>query len=309
MAIPTYDKLLRPVLELASQQPITRRTATPVMGQRYALTQEELDARIPSGNQTYIASRTGWAMTFLTKAGLIVKTAPATYQASDLGREFLRLHPDEITVADLRTIKGWREAWGDSDKGSDHATGNVTDTVSAQTSPPHEVIASQVSALRADLRGRLLQSILDQAPEFFEQLVLDVLTAMGYGGSREAAAQHVGRTGDEGIDGRINQDALGLDQVLVQAKRYHPDNVVGRPAIQAFIGAMAGQGVNKGIFITTSSFGENAREFVLRGSNMKIVLVDGSTLIDLMLRHGIGVRVAHRYEIHELDQNYFEEGD
>ena len=178
-----------------------------------------------------------------------------------------------------------------------------------ETSTPYEIIDREVAALRADLRGRLLQTILDQSPEFFEQLVLDVLIAMGYGGSREEAALHVGRIGDEGIDGRINQDSLGLDQILVQAKRYNPDNVISRNAIQAFIGSLTGQGVTKGIFITTSTFAASAGEFVLRGSPIKIVLVDGPTLIDLMLRYGIGVRIAHKYEINEIDQNYFEESE
>jgi restriction system protein len=212
----------------------------------------------------------------------------------------------------LRQIEGWEEAWNTGAKA--RQTENsipISELVATpnETSTPYEIIDREVAALRADLRGRLLQTILDESPEFFEQLVLDVLIAMGYGGSREDAAHHMGRSGDEGIDGRINQDSLGLDQILVQAKRYRPDNVINRQTIQAFIGSLAGQGVTKGIFITTSSFAESAREFVLRGSTTKIVLVDGPLLIDLMLRHGIGVRVAHNYVIHEIDQNYFDESN
>lgn len=150
---------------------------------------------------------------------------------------------------------------------------------------------------------------MNQSPLFFETLVLDVLTAMGYGGSREDAAEHLGQSGDEGIDGRINQDALGLDQVLVQAKRYRQDRTVDRQEVQAFIGSLSGQGVTKGVFITTSKIAASAREFVARGSTTKIVLVDGEMLIDLMLRHKIGVRTVKTHEIMELDQNYFEEGE
>lgn len=133
--------------------------------------------------------------------------------------------------------------------------------------------------------------------------------AMGYGGSREDAAEHLGRSGDEGIDGRINQDALGLDQVLVQAKKYRPDRIIDRKEVQAFIGSLAGQGVTTGVFITTSGYQPSAREFIQRGSTTKIVLVDGEMLIDLMIRHGIGVRVAQKFEVHEIDQNYFDESE
>ena len=150
---------------------------------------------------------------------------------------------------------------------------------------------------------------MEQTPKFFEQLVLDVLLAMGYGGSRADAAEHLGKAGDEGIDGHIKQDPLGLDLILVQAKRFAPDKPIDRKTIQAFYGSMTGQGVTKGIFITTSRFNDNAREFVQRGTQTKVVLVDGDRLLDLMLRHHIGVRVEREVEVLELDQNYFNEGE
>jgi restriction system protein len=132
---------------------------------------------------------------------------------------------------------------------------------------------------------------------------------MGCGGSREDAAEHLGRSGDEGVDGRINQDALGLNQVLIQAKKYRPDRIVDCKEVQAFIGSLAGQGVSKGVFITTSAFAASAQEFVMRGSATKIILVDGDMLIDLMLRHKIGIRIVERHEIKELNQNYFDENE
>lgn len=132
---------------------------------------------------------------------------------------------------------------------------------------------------------------------------------MGYGGSKAEAAQHLGRSGDEGIDGRINQDPLGLDQIMVQAKRNAPGNVIDRKTIQAFIGSLAGQGVTRGVFITTSSFAESAHAFVLRGSNTKVVLIDGAGLLDLMVRHHIGVRVERIVELLDVDQNYFNESE
>lgn len=311
MSIPTFDKLLRPILNLATREPITRHLATEAMIHEFSLTPDESESRIPSGNSTFIRNRTGWAMTFLTKAGLIEKTAPKTYRATKKAEQFLSNHPQAITVPDLRAIEGWEEAWeAGRARRRENAKPEATEmSPSNATATPQEIIAREVAALRSDLRERLLQTIVDQSPAFFERLVLDVLTAMGYGGSREDAAEHLGRSGDEGIDGRINQDSLGLDQVLVQAKRYRPDRKVDRKEVQAFIGSLAGQGVTKGVFITTSGFAASAQEFVARGSTTKVVLVDGQMLIDLMLRHSIGIRVVDRYEIHELDQNYFEDVD
>ncbi len=312
MAIPTYDKLMRPILELAEKQPINRRTATEAMISLHSLTADDLAQRLSGGDST-IKNRTGWAMTFLTKAGLIAKTAPKTYQATDAGRSFLARHNGPIREADLRTIPGYIEAWA---AGSARRRQKETATVAEpglgtreETATPHEIIAREVKSLEADLRERLLQTIVEQTPTFFEELVLDVLLAMGYGGSKEDAAEHMGQSGDEGIDGRINQDALGLDQVMVQAKKYRPDRPVVRSEVQAFIGSLSGQGVTKGVFITTSSFAASAHEFVARGSTTKVVLVDGKMLIDLMVRHGIGVRVAHEYKLFEVDQNYFDESE
>ncbi len=305
MAIPTYDKLLRPLLSLSTKERITRKTATVAMIAEFGLTPEEARERIPSGASTYIANRAGWAMTFLTKARLIEKVAKATYQATEFGEEFLKRHTDTITNADLKEIPGWKEAWQSKRKNTEIDGNESADSESTAT--PIEIITREYDSLRSQLRDELLQSILEQPPEFFEKLVLDVLVTMGYGGSHEQAAEHMGRSGDEGIDGRINEDALGLDQILVQAKRYRPDRKIDRQTVQAFIGSLAGQGVTKGVFITTSSFADSAEEYVSRGSATKVVLVDGDMLIDLMLRHRIGVRTEQTFELFEIDQNYFED--
>jgi len=205
----------------------------------------------------------------------------------------------------LRVIPGWDEAWK-SNKPQKH-TGKSEDLVESVT--PLEAIDAAIEQLHSDVKARLLDSILKQTPEFFERLVLDVLVAMGYGGTREGAAKHMGKSGDEGIDGRINQDILGLDQILVQAKRCAPDSPINRATIQAFVGSLAGQGVTKGIFITTSYFMDSAKEFVERGLNTKVILIDGATLVDLMMRHGVGVRAERTLVLVDLDQNYFEEDE
>lgn len=310
MPIPTYDKLIRPILALAAKDAISRRMAAEAMIVHFKLTQEEAERRLLSGKSTFIRNRTGWAMTFLTKGALIEKVGKNQYKATSAGENFLKSHPQEISLADLKQIKGWEEAWeAGRAKRRAAAAAEHKEEIDDSTATPHETIARELAALDGELRGRLLQTIVEQSPEFFERLVLDVLIAMGYGGSREDAAEHMGRSGDEGIDGRINQDALGLDQVLVQAKKYRPDRTVDRKEVQAFIGSLSGQGVTKGVFITTSSFVSSAGEFVARGSTTKVVLVDGKMLIDLMIRHGIGLRVAQEFKIHEIDQNYFDEED
>ena len=304
MAIPTFEMMLRPILALATQDPITRIGITTAMEDHFHLTQEEREARIQTG-ATYVRNRAGWAMTFLTKAGLIEKIANRTYKATEFGQKYLSEHPEKITNKDLKNIPGFIESW-EVDKSSKE---EVVTAQPDESNTPLEALDQALTTLNNDLKKRLLDAILEQSPTFFEQLVLDVLLGMGYGGAREDAALHLGKSNDEGIDGAIKQDPLGLDLILVQAKRYKPENLITRESIQAFIGSMAGQGVTKGIFITTSSFNSNAKEFVLRGSQAKVVLIDGEALLAHMLRHHIGVRVERKLEILELDQNYFNDED
>jgi len=302
MAIPTFEHMLRPILAIAATRDITRRDLTETIADHFQLSHEEREARIPTG-ATYVRNRVGWAMTFLTKGGLIAKAAPRVYRITDRGKSFLAEHPQFFAERDLRTLPGWREAWKTSKEGEEEPaepSGGAT---------PLEALDTAIATLNADLKNRLLTTVLEQSATFFEELVLDVLVAMGYGGSRADAAEHLGKSGDEGVDGRINQDRLGLDQIVVQAKRYAPDRAIDRKTIQAFIGSMTGQGVTKGIFITTSSFNHNAKEFVQRGSHTKVVLIDGNELLNLMLRHHVGVRVQKQVEILDVDQNYFSEDE
>lgn len=308
--IPTFDKMLDPLLVIATKEPLTRQMATEAMSQHFSLTEQERNARIPSGQSTFVRNRVGWAMTFLTKAGLIEKVAAKTYRATPKGIALRAEHPTGVSLQDLRNLEGWKEAWkSPKSRQSEADAEGAPSEVGISTATPAESLDNAVKTINTDLKSRLLDAILAQTPEFFERLVLDVLVAMGYGGSRADAAEHLGRSGDEGIDGRVNQDPLGLDQILVQAKQYAVDRPINRQTIQAFIGSMTGQGVTKGVFITTSSFNENAKEFVQRGSQIKVVLIDGDDLLALMLRHHIGVRVERTVEILDLDQNYFSDDE
>jgi restriction system protein len=304
--IPTFDQFLRPILALAALGQVTRRSIQPLLAEQFKLTEADLLLRVPSGSSTLLANRSGWAMTFLTKAGLILKVSPKTYSATDVGRRMLKSHASGITEADLKELPGWEDAW-EAGRQRRRERKKQPEQESLSNATPEDAIGAGIKSLKDDLRSRLLMAILDQPPDFFERVVLQVLKAMGYGSDADDALRHVGKSGDEGIDGRINQDPLGLDQICVQAKRYAVDRPVDRVAIQAFIGSLAGHGVTKGIFITTSYFKGTAEEFVTRGSPTKIVLVDGEQLIDLMLRHRIGTRVKETYEVFEIDQNYFDE--
>jgi restriction system protein len=275
------------------------------METHFKLSEAERQARIPSGVATFVRHRVGWAMTDLKFAGLIEKVRPKTYRATPAATPFLARVEGPISIKDLESLQAfrdWKSGFGKKDE-------TATAEQLPETTTPLESIDDALGSLEADLRAQLMDAILKQSPTFFESLVLDVLLAMGYGGSKAEAARHLGQSGDEGIDGCINQDALGLDQVMVQAKRYAPDRPIDRKTIQAFVGSLAGQGVTKGVFITTSTFAGSAEDYVKRGSNTKVVLIDGQALLGLMLRHEIGVRAERSFKLLAVDQNYFEDED
>jgi restriction system protein len=308
MAIPTFEECFRPVLELATREDITRRSTADAMCNYFKMTPEEREERTKGRGYTFISSRTGWAMTYLTKAGLIELVAPKTYRATKFGKKYLIEHPNTITFRNLSQIHAYA-AWKKSCSTSNETGCAETEHTETDSSTPIEAIDNAINTIHADLKSRLLHEILQQDPTFFEKLVLDVLVAMGYGGSRIDAAEHLGRSNDEGIDGCINQDPLGLDQVLVQAKRYGPENLINREDLQSFSGAMSGKGVNKGVFITTSHFNTNAKKYALNLTSQKMILIDGALLLELMLKHHVGTRVERAIEILDLDQNYFNDED
>ncbi|MEK6273348.1 MAG: restriction endonuclease [Actinomycetota bacterium] len=216
----------------------------------------------------------------------------------------LEQHPDRVdlkVLAQFDEFEEFRQA--KTDTGAEHDS--VT-SASSDEDTPEERIDSAYRVLRAALAAELLDRVFDQSPDFFEQLVLDVLHAMGYGGSRDDAAERLGQSGDEGIDGVIREDRLGLDLIYIQAKRWA--NVVGRPEIQKFFGALHGQRATKGIFITTSSFSKEAVEYA-DGVSPRVILLDGKELAQLMIEHGVGVTVSREYELKRLDLDYFVTGD
>ena len=302
MPIPKYSQLLRPLLALAAKQDLTRRDGTEAMSHQFDLTEKECALRIPSGTSTYIRNRTGWAMTFLTKGALIEKVAKATYRATPAGHTFLDSHPTEILNSDLKQIEGWEEAWG---KGREASDPDIKEEQNATAdSTPLELLGQSSKALNQALRAELLDHLANVNPYRFEQIVVDVLFAMGYGGSREEAAQVTSKSNDEGIDGVINEDRLGLDVIYVQAKRWQ--NNVGRKEVQSFVGALAGKQAHKGVFITTSNFADSAHQYA-KNVSQRVVLIDGNHLAELMIEHNVGVAVTETISVKRTDSDYFED--
>ncbi len=302
MTIPNYQQLLHPVLLLSSVKPITRRLAEAEMADLFNLTEEERTRLIPSGGCTYIAGRTGWAMTYLTKAKLIRKVEKATYAITPFGQEFLLRHPTEISKSDLEEVDGWEEAWNTKKTEVLHAQIEAENS-SMDLQSPSEQIETAMDVLQQALKAELLETLKTVDPYFFEQIVIDVLVAMGYGGSKAEAAQVTQRSNDGGIDGIINEDRLGLDVIYVQAKRYQAN--IGRVEVQSFVGALAGHQANKGIFITTSNFNDNAIAYA-KSVAQKLILINGERLAELMIEFNVGVSVVQTITVKRLDSDYFD---
>lgn len=303
--IPTWDMFLRPLLELAQEAPIMRRTAVPKIADRYQFSDEIRNSRVKSG-QTHIDNRAGWALSSLVKAKFVTKhpSEKFTYAITEAGKNYLKQHDGPITIEDLRKIDGYAEAWKEASRLKQEAKSETLTSTHIGTSTPTDLIENAVRDIEDKLRDDLLDQLLNSDPYFFEQIVIDMLLAMGYGGSREEAAKVTKKSNDGGIDGIINEDRLGLDVIYVQAKRYQ--NKVGRVDIQNFVGALAGYQAHKGIFITTSGYNQNAIDYA-HSVSQKIILIDGHRLAELMIEHNIGVSTVRTVEIKRLDSDYFED--
>jgi len=300
MTMPTYKDIMLPFLQqLYDGQVHTLKELHRVLADVMKLSEEERIRQLPSGLQSIFYNRVGWARTYLKKALLIEAVASGQFRITERGRAVIQQKPLKIDKYLLSQFPEFRE-FKQQSKIIDDAV-IITDEADKT---PREMLDNYYQELKNALADDLLQHIADQSPAFFEHLVLDLLLKMGYGGSREDAAQVVGKSGDEGIDGIIKEDRLGLDVIYVQAKRWK--NSVGSPEIQGFIGALQLKGAHKGIFITTSTFTAAARNIVTRVGN-RIVLIDGIQLAQLMIDYGVGVATEITYEIKRIDSDYFVE--
>lgn len=249
-----------------------------------------------------IANRAHWARTYLSKAGLLTSPKRGLHEITERGRKALADHPDRIdnnVLKDFGDFENWRNSATPSE---------ITDPIppenGADLETPEDRIDTLARRIHDLLVSELLEAVLAISPARFEQLIVDLLIAMGYGGGDPAMGRQIGRSGDGGIDGVINEDALGLDAVYIQAKRYAPENKVGRPALQAFVGSLTGEGASKGVFVTTSGFSSEAQGYVER-VQQRIVLINGDRLARLMIQHGVGVRIRRSYHISSVDEDYF----
>lgn len=269
----------------------------------FGLSEEDINDLVPSGNQTRLVNRTGWCRTHLKNARLIEYVRTGVYRITSRGSEVVASNPGSINLKFLDTFEEHR-AWFHREPVAKAGTPKQTADREPDTNTPEEVIAAAKDELDESLKADLLDQLTQVNPYRFEQIVLDLLVAMGYGGSREEAAMRTKSSNDEGIDGVINEDRLGLDVVYVQAKRWQGS--VGRREIQAFVGALAGQQATKGIFIATSTFNANATDYAAR-VNQRVILIDGRRLADLMIEHNVGVSVVRTIAIKRLDSDYFGE--
>ncbi len=302
MAIPDYQSVMLPLLRFASDgNEHTLGEAVEELAEQLKLTEEERKELLPSGSQFTFANRVGWARTYMNKAALLESTRRGYFRITQRGREVLAKKPTEINVKFLDQFPEFIE-FRTKQREPEQLT-QVIKTEDLQT--PGELLESAYQKLREDLSAELLKTVKECSPSFFEHLVIDVLVKMGYGGSRKEAGKAIGRSGDEGVDGIINEDRLGLDVIYMQAKRWQAP--IGRPEIQKFAGALQGHRANKGIFITTSSFTRDAKDYVAK-INSKIVLIDGGQLSQLMIDHNVGVTPVTSYETKKIDSDYFIEG-
>lgn len=300
MAIPDYQSLMLPTLRLyADHQEHSFREVVESLATELHLTEQERKEMLPSGQQQVFDNRVGWARTYLKKAGLIEATRRAYNRITERGLEILKQNPKRIDVKYLDQFEEFK-----SFRALRHTRRDDEPEQEAYNQTPEESLESAYQQIRADLAADLLVRIKSCSPAFFERLVVELIVKMGYGGTRQDAGRAIGKSGDGGIDGIIKEDKFGLDTIYIQAKRW--ENTVGRPEIQKFVGALTGQRAKKGLFISTSNFSSDAMDYVSR-IDARIVLIDGETLAQLMIDHGVGVSTVNTFELKKVDSDYFTE--
>lgn len=301
--IPDYQSIMLPLLRVVSdKQEHKFRDIIETLASQFKLTDDEREELLPSRLQPILDNRVGWAKTYLKKAGLLDNPKRGIVVITQRGLAVLSQNPQKINVRFLRQFPEFIEF--QTTKRDTLEKTKVDEDVDTQT--PEETLENAYQRIRKSLAQDLLNKVIGIHPTDFERTVVKLLFKMGYGGSIKDAGEAVGRSGDEGIDGTIKEDKLGLDVIYIQAKRWQPENTVGRPEIQKFVGALAGKDAKKGIFITTSSFTKEAIEYVKR-VDPKVILIEGEQLANLMIDYDVGVTKSTSYEIKKIDSDYFNE--
>jgi restriction system protein len=299
MGIPLFQQITLPLLKLLEdKQEHSLREVIDLLTGGFNLSEEEQRALLPSGKQAIFDNRVGWSRTYLKKAGLLESTKRGFFRITERGLQVLLQKPEKIDIDYLEQFEEFREfkAFKREKPAQMHKE--------EQEITPEEALENAYEQLKNSLADDLLQQLKASLPRKFEKIVVDFLVAMGYGGNQKEAAKVIGKSGDEGIDGIINEDLLGLDVIYIQAKKW--EGIVGRPEIHKFAGALLGQHAKKGIFITTSGFTQEAINYASKVDN-KIILIDGNMLVQYMIEKNVGVTTSVKYEVKKLDMDYFTE--
>jgi restriction system protein len=306
MAVPDYQSFMLPLLQIAGDRnEHNLSNVIETLEQQWNLNEQDKKEMLPSGKQRKFDNRVHWARTYLVKAHLLESTGRSKFRITDRGIGVLKNNPSQIDVRYLKQFPEFLAFINNKNMKTNGETNTSEEIIEKTNQTPQEILETSYQSLKQDLAQEILERIKKSPPKFFENLVVDLLIAMGYGGSRKDAGQAIGQVGDGGIDGIIKEDKLGLDAIYLQAKRW--EGTVSRPDIQGFAGALIGKKARKGIFITTSNFSRQAIDYANGIENLKIILIDGEQLAQLMIEHDVGVTEESRYIIKKIDLDYFSE--
>ena len=308
VAFPKYNEFFSPVLRALEDGQIKRALEI----RKYALnylnvSEEDRKQMLPSNTQRLVDNRATWAITYLCKANLIERVAKGKYKITNTGIQVLHEKKDHVELKDLYQFDSFRQFINTdtmSEEKKDLSKPSVLEDL--QEGTPQDNLNASMEQINKELSANLLSEIMERSPAFFEKMVVQLLLKMGYGSALEDGFV-TGCSGDEGIDGIIREDKLGFSSIYIQAKRWAEDKAIGRPEIQKFVGALAGQGAQKGLFITTGTFTKEARSYVEKQLSTKVVLVDGEKLTKLMIEYNLGVSVETVYTIKKIDTDFFSE--
>jgi restriction system protein len=302
MAIPDYETIMLPLLKLTGDKKEHQaREAVEKISDLFNLTEEDRKELLPSGTQRVISNRVGWATTYLKKCNILEAQKRGVFKITDRGINVLQSNVEKIDSEYLKQFPEFKEFKTLKPQKTKEEKAQIKNILTEET--PEEILENAFAEINDSLAQELLLTVKNSSPSFFEGVVVELLVKMGYGGSLKDAGQAIGKAGDEGIDGIIKEDKLGLDAVYIQAKKW--DAIVGRPEIQKFAGALQGQRARKGIFITTSKFSREAMEYV-KNIESKIVLIDGERFTELMIENAVGVSTIAMYEIKKIDTDFFD---
>lgn len=305
--VPDFEQLRRPVLEKAAEGERRISDVVEELAIELKLSSEDREELLPSGKQTRFANRVHWAKSYLKQAGMVKNTRWGHFEITDRGREFLDTHSGMITREDLRKYQDFLDFEARTN-GSDHnvaVSENLETKIEDSSSTPDEMMRNAYERINNALAFELLEKVRDATPLFFERLIVELLLAMNYGGSAEEAGRNLGQSGDNGVDGVIDQDPLGVDQIYIQAKRYKEGNNIGSADIRDFFGALNIKRATKGIFVTTSDFTESARQ-TAAALGSRIVLINGKRFAKLMVKYNIACRQEEVLTIKKIDEDFFE---